>query len=114
MTNVISLNPPDDPGATPDRPGEPTTPGRTFYTAKEVAEMLAIDLGNTYAGLRAGQLPGVKWNGRWAIPRRRFHDWLNRLPEDTTGIEADPDPADVAYVDTEIREATQRRASRNV
>jgi excisionase family DNA binding protein len=54
------------------------------YTVAEVATMLSLSLGSTYQLVRAGQIPAKKMGGRWVIPKRRFHAWLDDLPEATT------------------------------
>ncbi|MEV7228948.1 helix-turn-helix domain-containing protein [Polymorphospora sp. NPDC051019] len=62
----------------------PTPIGRAVYTVKETAHMLSLSLGSTYALIRSGEIPAIKLGGRWAIPKRRFHEWLDNLPEATT------------------------------
>ncbi|MBX7269769.1 helix-turn-helix domain-containing protein [Micromonospora sp. Llam7] len=77
----------------PQRP-TPTTPteaggistGRTapvvsaVYTVAETAEILRLSLGSTYALVRSGDIPAIKLGGRWAIPKRRLHQWIDGLP----------------------------------
>jgi excisionase family DNA binding protein len=46
--------------------------------------MLSLSLGSTYALVRTGDIPAKKMGGRWVIPKRRFHAWLDDLPEATT------------------------------
>jgi excisionase family DNA binding protein len=53
--------------------------GRAVYTVREVAELLSLSVGNTYALLREGVIPGRKLGGRWVIPKRRFHTWLDSV-----------------------------------
>ena len=55
----------------------PRNVGRMVYTVKEVAEMLHLNLGGTYALIRAGEIPAMKLGGRWAVPKHRFHAWLD-------------------------------------
>jgi excisionase family DNA binding protein len=50
---------------------------RAVYTVREVAELLSLSLGGTYALVRSGDIPALKLGGRWVIPKGRFHDWLN-------------------------------------
>jgi excisionase family DNA binding protein len=56
---------------------------RAVYTVAEVAELLSLSLGSTYAMVRAGQIPARKLGGRWVVPKRRFHAWLDDLPDAT-------------------------------
>lgn len=93
--NVIPLTPrpqPNRPGpaATPDRTAYPTPAARqntsaetAVYTVAEVADLLSLALGTTYALIRTGQIPASKLGGRWIVPRHRFHTWLNELPDAT-------------------------------
>jgi excisionase family DNA binding protein len=55
--------------------------GRAVYTVAEVAVMLSLSTGSTYALVRAGEIPAKKMGARWVIPKRRFHAWLDGLPE---------------------------------
>jgi excisionase family DNA binding protein len=50
---------------------------RAVYTVREVADLLSLSTGSTYALVRAGEIPARKLGGRWVIPKQRFHDWLN-------------------------------------
>ncbi len=50
---------------------------RRVYTVAEVATMLNLNLGGTYALIREGVIPAMKLGGRWAIPRHRFDQWLD-------------------------------------
>jgi excisionase family DNA binding protein len=47
------------------------------YTVREVAKLLGISLGSTYALVRDGTIPATRLGGRWLIPRARFHAWLD-------------------------------------
>lgn len=49
------------------------------YTVAEVAELLALSLGGTYALVRDGTIPAVRMGGRWLIPKRKFHAWLEAV-----------------------------------
>ncbi|MFF0173196.1 helix-turn-helix domain-containing protein [Micromonospora profundi] len=51
------------------------------YTVREVAKLLGISLGSTYALVRAGTIPATRLGGRWLIPRTRFHAWLDGVTE---------------------------------
>jgi excisionase family DNA binding protein len=57
---------------------------RAVYTIAEVAELLSLSLGSTYSLVRAGEIPAKKMGGRWVVPKRRFHAWLDDLPEAST------------------------------
>jgi excisionase family DNA binding protein len=54
---------------------------RAVYTVKEVSQLLAVSLGGTYALVREGRIPAIKLGGRWIIPKRRFHAWLEQCTE---------------------------------
>ena len=51
------------------------------YTVAEVAHMLSLSRGSTYQLIRTGEIPALKLGGRWIIPKRRFHTWLDNLPD---------------------------------
>ncbi|MBQ0902649.1 helix-turn-helix domain-containing protein [Micromonospora sp. U21] len=59
------------------------------YTVREVAKLLGISLGSTYALVRDGTIPATRLGGRWLIPRARFHAWLDGVTEQpaATGTE---------------------------
>ncbi|RKN42770.1 helix-turn-helix domain-containing protein [Micromonospora endolithica] len=50
------------------------------YTVAETAEILRLSLGSTYALVRSGEIPALKLGGRWAVPKRRLHEWIDGLP----------------------------------
>ncbi|MGC4903116.1 helix-turn-helix domain-containing protein [Micromonospora echinospora] len=58
-----------------------TSDTRVVYSVREVARLLSLSLGSTYALVREGQIPARKLGGRWVIPKKRFHDWLNETAE---------------------------------
>ena len=60
---------------------------RAVYTVREVAALLSLSLGSTYALVRNGEIPAIKLGGRWVIPKKRFHDWL-----DSAAVPATDDP----------------------
>ncbi|HET9658572.1 MAG TPA: helix-turn-helix domain-containing protein [Kineosporiaceae bacterium] len=85
LSNVIPL---------PVRPSEPADAAhettatvldvrRAVYTVAEVSQMLSLSRGSTYAMVRSGEIPALKLGSRWVIPKRRFHAWLDNLPEAT-------------------------------
>ena len=92
-SNVIPLSPrPQRTTGTPPaaRPGVSTSdteqaPEPAVYTVAEVADLLSLSLGSAYALVRTGDIPAKKLGGRWVVPRRRFHDWLDNLPDATPG-----------------------------
>ncbi|PWU48892.1 hypothetical protein DLJ46_10635 [Micromonospora globispora] len=59
------------------------------YTVREVAKLLGLSLGSTYALVRDGTIPATRLGGRWLIPRNRFHAWLDGVTEQpaATGTE---------------------------
>ncbi|MFG3557411.1 helix-turn-helix domain-containing protein [Micromonospora sp. NPDC047557] len=69
--------------ARPDLPGRilRTSDTRAVYSVREVARLLSLSLGSTYALVREGEIPARKLGGRWVIPKKRFHDWLNEANE---------------------------------
>lgn len=68
--------------------------GRAVYTVKEVAHLLSLSLGSTYALVRQGEIPALKMGGRWIVPKKRFHAWLDScmVPADS-GPWPDPGPS---------------------
>jgi excisionase family DNA binding protein len=82
---VLTFTPRTDRGHATTPPGPATPPPtpitRAVYTVAEVAELLDLSLGSTYALVRTGDIPAKKMGGRWVIPKRRFHAWLDDLPE---------------------------------
>lgn len=56
-------------------------PAAAVYTVADVAGLLSLSLGGTYALVRAGEIPAKKMGARWVIPKRRFHAWLDDTDE---------------------------------
>jgi excisionase family DNA binding protein len=54
---------------------------RLTYTVEEVAQLLNLSRGITYASLRDGTIPAERIGRRWVISRRRLHAWLDGLKE---------------------------------
>ncbi len=54
---------------------------RLTYTVEEVAQLLSLSRGITYASLRDGTIPAERVGRRWVISRRRLHAWLDGLSE---------------------------------
>jgi excisionase family DNA binding protein len=52
-------------------------PRRTAYTVLEVAALLGLSPGSTYALVRRGAIPARRMGGRWIVPKRCFHRWLD-------------------------------------
>jgi excisionase family DNA binding protein len=77
---VHPLTPRTAPIDAPDR-GRPAPVGTLTYTVAEVANMLRLNLGGTYRMIRSGDIPAHKLGGRWVVPRRAFHTWLDSLQE---------------------------------
>ncbi|MEV0939001.1 helix-turn-helix domain-containing protein [Micromonospora wenchangensis] len=67
-------------GAGDTSTGRPATLASAVYTVAETAEILRLSLGSTYALVRSGEIPALKLGGRWAIPKRRLHEWIDGLP----------------------------------
>jgi len=56
---------------------DPSGVARLTYTVEEVAELLSLSRGITYASLRDGTIPAERVGKRWVISRRRLHAWLD-------------------------------------
>jgi excisionase family DNA binding protein len=63
-----------------ERPSQ-TAQESAVYTVKEVAALLRLSLGSTYALVREGEIPAKKMGGRWVVPKRRFHAWLDECAD---------------------------------
>jgi excisionase family DNA binding protein len=68
------------PKPTPTHAVDPSGVARLTYTVEEVAELLSLSRGITYASLRDGTIPAERVGRRWVISRRRLHAWLDGLP----------------------------------
>ncbi|MGW5050642.1 helix-turn-helix domain-containing protein [Actinokineospora sp. NPDC004072] len=51
------------------------------YTVEEVAALLNLSRGVTYAHVRSGAIPAIRLGRRWLVPRDRFHTWLDGRTE---------------------------------
>ncbi|MFE9694445.1 helix-turn-helix domain-containing protein [Micromonospora sp. NPDC005806] len=60
------------------------TDNRAVYSVREVARLLSLSLGSTYALVRDGEIPARKLGGRWVIPKKRFRAWLDECTETAT------------------------------
>lgn len=80
-STILYAVPDGTPTTSSDRPGVPAQLRRRaateVYTVKEVATMLGLSLGSAYVLIRAGEIPAKHLGGRWVIPKRRFHAWLD-------------------------------------
>ena len=81
MSNVIDLDRPTGAEAGIRNRGRPGV-RRAVYTVAEVSRLLSLSLGGTYELVRAGVIPGRKLGGRWVIPKRAFHTWLDTWAEE--------------------------------
>jgi excisionase family DNA binding protein len=63
------------------------------YTAREVARMLRLNIGGTYTLIQQGVIPAIRMGGRWLIPKRRFHEWLDGLVQEPEPDGLPPGPA---------------------
>jgi excisionase family DNA binding protein len=62
------------------RLGPPDQPVESLvYSVAEVAALLNLALGSTYALLRSGDIPARKLGSRWVIPKQPFHEWLDSI-----------------------------------
>lgn len=93
MTNVIDLDSQRGAGGQGDDPkpawGPPDSDARAVYTVAEVARLLSLSLGVTYGLVREGEIPARKLGGRWVIPRRAFHEWLDACRHEALPAGAD-------------------------
>jgi excisionase family DNA binding protein len=61
------------------------------YTVIEVADILRLSRGSTYNLVRTGEIPALRLGGRWVVPKRRFHNWLDNLVDASTDdVEREP------------------------
>ncbi|WP_250000304.1 helix-turn-helix domain-containing protein [Actinoplanes sp. M2I2] len=81
MADVITLSRAETTTTTDLRP---PARGAATYTVKQVAELLGLSLGGTYQALRAGEIPAKRIGGRWVVPVRRFHAWLDAEENEAT------------------------------
>jgi excisionase family DNA binding protein len=84
MTNVVPITGRATGPAPATRPATKTRPAAAVYTVAEVAELLGLSLGGTYAAVRAGEIPARRMGDRWVIPKRRFDAWLDESPSPST------------------------------
>ena len=80
MSKVSDLDRPRAAEASIRNRGRPVR--RAVYTVAEVSRLLSLSLGGTYELVRAGVIPGRKLGGRWVIPKRAFHIWLDTWAEE--------------------------------
>ncbi|GAA2897918.1 hypothetical protein GCM10010517_62980 [Streptosporangium fragile] len=74
--NVIKLVP-----RHPEPSGPVSNDSPAVYTVTEVARLLSLSRGSAYASVRDGTIPALRVGGRWVIPKRRFHTWLDGRTE---------------------------------
>ncbi len=77
---------------------------RAVYTVREVAYLLSLSLGATYALVRAGEIPARRLGSRWVIPRARFEQWL-----DDCTVQPEPGPTPLADIWSAPRRPRGRR-----
>ena len=80
--------------STLDRFRPKATQERAVYTVQEVAHLLGLALGGTYTLIREGTIPAIKVGGRWVVPKKRFHAWLDGIEDQAD----EPDPPDAFRV----------------
>jgi excisionase family DNA binding protein len=56
------------------------------YTVAEVARLLRLSPGSTYALVRNGTIPAKKLGSRWVISKTRFRAWLDDREDADDGI----------------------------
>jgi excisionase family DNA binding protein len=78
-------------------------PERAVYSVKEVAQLLGLNLGGTYALVKDGTIPARRVGSRWLISKQRFHAWLDGLADDSEPEEPPPVSARRVPAPVEIR-----------
>jgi excisionase family DNA binding protein len=72
--------PADDAKRAPQRYSTSSGVARLTYTVDELAGLLDLSRGLTYASLRDGTIPAERVGKRWVISRRRVRAWLDGQP----------------------------------
>jgi excisionase family DNA binding protein len=67
MSTVVPIN----------RPRRTDSREEVVYTVADVAQLLRLSVGSTYALVRNGTIPAKKLGRRWVIPKARFRAWLD-------------------------------------
>lgn len=79
MSTTRPLGRPERPGRRDEPAGTHIRTERAVYTIKEIARLLRLSLGSTYAMLRRGDLPATQRGGQWVMSKHRFEKWLDSL-----------------------------------
>lgn len=56
-------------------------PGATAYTVDQAAYLISLSVDLTRSYVEDGTIPAVRTANGWEIPRTRFTEWINNLPE---------------------------------
>jgi excisionase family DNA binding protein len=62
----------------------------TFYTARELQEILSVDRTTIYRMADAGRIPAVKVGSQWRFPRRRIDQWIDGQNPSTSTLVRGP------------------------
>lgn len=78
VADTAASQPDDEPytGPVPDFAGDATA-----YTVEQVAYLISLSVDLTRGYVEDGTIPAVRTADGWQIPRNRFTEWLNNLPE---------------------------------
>ncbi|WP_328613266.1 hypothetical protein OHS18_30970 [Amycolatopsis sp. NBC_00355] len=56
-------------------------PDATTYTVEQAAYLISLSADLTRGYVEDGTIPAVRTANGWEIPRNRFTEWINALPE---------------------------------
>ncbi|MFF0146434.1 excisionase family DNA binding protein [Amycolatopsis sulphurea] len=56
-------------------------PDATAYTVDQAAYLISLSADLTRGYVEDGTIPAIRTANGWEIPRNRFTEWINNLPE---------------------------------
>ncbi|MFF4592444.1 hypothetical protein [Amycolatopsis sp. NPDC001319] len=56
-------------------------PDATAYTVDQAAYLISLSVDLTRGYVEDGTIPAIRTASGWEVPRNRFTDWINNLPE---------------------------------
>ncbi|OLZ46246.1 excisionase family DNA-binding protein [Amycolatopsis keratiniphila] len=56
-------------------------PNATTYTVEQAAYLISLSVDLTRDYVENGTIPAIRTADGWEIPRTRFTEWVNNLPE---------------------------------
>lgn len=72
----------DEPDDEPYTGPVPTfAPNATTYTVEQAAYLISLSLDLTREYVENGTIPAIRTADGWEIPRTRFTEWVDNLPE---------------------------------